>query len=227
MPRIIISIPDKKPQPYRLPINRQLTRFGRASENDITIDCPSVSVHHAEMERVKGGFRLRDLDSTNGTKLDGERKKTIDLREGQEIMLGDVFMEFQLSEEERETLAEETPNKNSASVSETFDEGLPEIDINEKKPRPKPVLAENPENEVDSSSQPGVLASFLLTLLFFVLVIAAFVGGMEIHHRQKTAKAPGGPHSLIGEMIEHRFQTPPPPTAEPQPSKPPVPEPTR
>ena len=52
MPRVTITVPDKKPQPYRFQLDRKLTRMGRGSENDIVIDCASVSVHHAEMERV-------------------------------------------------------------------------------------------------------------------------------------------------------------------------------
>jgi len=211
MPRLIITVPGKKPQPYRLQLDRQLTRFGRGSENDIVINCPSVSVHHAEMERVEGGFRLRDLESTNGTKLEGKRSKLVALREDQDITLGDVSFEFQLSEEERDALALEKPIEDSPIVSESTGEKLPDIDDDDEKPRPKKSRREErPEKPVESASQPGVMVSFLLTLLFFALVLAAFVGGMEIHHRKITEKATGHPRSLIQEMMDHRFAQPAP-----------------
>lgn len=203
MPRILITVPGKKPQPYRFQLDRQLTRLGRGSENDIVIDCPSVSVHHAEMERVEGGFRLRDLDSTNGTKLDGKRKKIIDLRKDLGITLGDVIFEFQLSEEEQEALAREKPIEESPIVAEPVKDEEPDSE-DEEKPKRKPSRDRTPK-PVESTPQPSVLVSFLLTLLFFVLVIAAFVGGMEIRHRQSTAKVLGKPRSLMGEMMDHRF----------------------
>lgn len=216
MPRIIITVPGKKPQPYRFQLDRQLTRFGRGSENDIVTDCPSVSVHHAEMERVEGGFRLRDLDSTNGTKLDGKRKKIIDLREGMDIKLGDVIFEFQLSEEEQEALAREKPLEESPIIAEPVEDEEP-VSRDEEKPKRKPSR-DRAAKPVESTAQPSVLVSFLLTLLFFVLVIAAFVGGMEIRHRQSTGKVLGKSRSLMGEMMEHRF-SPASPAPATQPSE--------
>ncbi len=203
MPRIIITVPGTKPQPYRLPLDRQLTRLGRGSENDIVIDCPSVSVHHAEMERVDGGFRLRDLESTNGTKLDGRRKKLINLSEDPDITLGDVSFDFQLTEDEREALAHETPVEDSPIVAEEPIDDDPIDDEHDEEPDRKP--SHRAAKLVESPSQPSVLVSFLLTMLFFTLAIAAFFIGLEIRHRQKTADAPGGSRSLISEMINHRF----------------------
>ena len=76
MPRITITVPDKLPQPYRFPLDRQVVMIGRGSENDIVIECGSVSLRHAEMVRVEGGYELRDLDSTNGIKLDDRRSES-------------------------------------------------------------------------------------------------------------------------------------------------------
>ena len=102
MPRVTITVPDKMPQPYRFPLDRQVVMIGRGSENDIAIDCGSISVRHAEMVRIEGGYELRDLGSTNGIKLDGRRSDAIALRHGATVRLGDVAFDFQLSEEERD-----------------------------------------------------------------------------------------------------------------------------
>ena len=45
--------------------------IGRAPDNMIVIDDPSVSNRHALMELSGDTYRLKDLDSTNGTKVNG------------------------------------------------------------------------------------------------------------------------------------------------------------
>ncbi len=45
--------------------------IGRAPDNMIVIDDPSVSNRHALMELSGETYRLKDLDSTNGTKVNG------------------------------------------------------------------------------------------------------------------------------------------------------------
>jgi pSer/pThr/pTyr-binding forkhead associated (FHA) protein len=45
--------------------------IGRAPDNMIVIDDPSVSNRHATMELTGETYRLKDLESTNGTKVNG------------------------------------------------------------------------------------------------------------------------------------------------------------
>lgn len=48
-------------------------RIGRSAECDLHFDCPGISRQHAEIEVLPTrGMRVRDLGSTNGTRLDGE-----------------------------------------------------------------------------------------------------------------------------------------------------------
>ena len=61
MPRVTITVPDRNPQPYRFQLDRQAVNMGRGSDNDIVIEDGSVSVRHAVMERIEGGYQLRDL----------------------------------------------------------------------------------------------------------------------------------------------------------------------
>jgi ABC-type multidrug transport system ATPase subunit/ABC-type multidrug transport system permease subunit len=46
-------------------------RIGRDAANEIVVDDPNVSRFHAEVAPEAGGLVLRDLGSTNGTRLDG------------------------------------------------------------------------------------------------------------------------------------------------------------
>ncbi len=55
MPRILITVPEKAPQPYRFPVDREFIAIGRAENNDIIIDSGSVSSEHCKIQRVEGG----------------------------------------------------------------------------------------------------------------------------------------------------------------------------
>jgi ABC transport system ATP-binding/permease protein len=48
-------------------------RIGRADDNDIVVADLSVSRHHAELRNVAGRYQIVDLDSHNGTFLNGSR----------------------------------------------------------------------------------------------------------------------------------------------------------
>lgn len=107
MPRVTITVPESTPQPYRFDLFREVVTIGRGEENDIIVGCGSVSGKHSEMRRVKGGYHLIDMGSTNGIKFNGSRHQTLDLSSGMLVKLGDVEFNFTLSEEEQAELASE------------------------------------------------------------------------------------------------------------------------
>ena len=50
-----------------------ITTIGRSGDNDIVLDAPSVSAHHAEIRYENGRYILYDKGSTNGTFVNGRR----------------------------------------------------------------------------------------------------------------------------------------------------------
>lgn len=65
-------------------------RFGRSSDNDIVVDSLFVSGNHSVIEKVDGGFRIADLQSLNGTTVNGARVSGwVALKEGDEVVIGD------------------------------------------------------------------------------------------------------------------------------------------
>ena len=64
--------------------------IGRASENAIVIPDPSVSGRHAQLIAVGEDYQLTDLDSTNGTRVNGENVRTVLLQAGDRILFGKV-----------------------------------------------------------------------------------------------------------------------------------------
>lgn len=82
-----------------------VVRIGRSAENELAIEDPNVSRAHARIERESGVWRLVDLDSTNGTTVDGMPARPwqpIALQHGAVIDLGGAAtFDFLLSEDER------------------------------------------------------------------------------------------------------------------------------
>src|SRR5579885_270531 len=70
------------------------TRIGRSLDNDLVLPDQSISRHHASIAMVDGVFRLQDLNSQNGSYVDGRRINEATLRDGDRIRLGDAQFQF-------------------------------------------------------------------------------------------------------------------------------------
>jgi two-component system cell cycle response regulator len=68
--------------------------LGRSEDCDLIIDDGVVSRHHARVEPHDGGFRIIDLDSTNGTLRNGEPVKSARLEDGDNLQLGDAVFRY-------------------------------------------------------------------------------------------------------------------------------------
>jgi len=66
------------------------TRIGRAPDNDIVLNANTVSSYHAEIFVKNGQFHIKDMDSTNGTKVDGERVSESPLELGTKLKIGET-----------------------------------------------------------------------------------------------------------------------------------------
>ncbi|MEK7949851.1 FHA domain-containing protein [Luteolibacter soli] len=188
MPRVTITVLDRTPQPYRFQLDRMKVNMGRGSENDIVIDDGSVSVRHAVMERLDGGYQLRDLGSTNGIKLDGVQKETIPLRHGLSVKIGDVSFDFTLTEEEREALAREKPPVESPIIREEALSGAAAGGGGGPR-RAANGPGAGPQRVIIKSSQPSAAASFFMTLLFLLLAAGAFFVGLTVRHQKETGRS--------------------------------------
>jgi Protein of unknown function (DUF3662)/FHA domain len=68
--------------------------LGRSRECDIRVDDPNVSRRHAELLQEGATYWLVDLDSTNGTELNGKRVSRAKLADGDTITLGGTDVVF-------------------------------------------------------------------------------------------------------------------------------------
>jgi pSer/pThr/pTyr-binding forkhead associated (FHA) protein len=68
--------------------------IGRAPLNDIVIDNPLVSAQHAMLQKIGDSYWLKDLNSTNGTHLNGILFTYGELKDGDTIRFASVMAIF-------------------------------------------------------------------------------------------------------------------------------------
>jgi transcriptional regulator with GAF, ATPase, and Fis domain len=80
------------------------TRIGKSSDNDIVLTDDTVSRHHCELLRAPDGVHVRDLESTNGTRVDGTRIREAVLGAGQVLKVGEVEISIRPTQQRMEVL---------------------------------------------------------------------------------------------------------------------------
>lgn len=68
--------------------------IGRALDNMIRLEDGTISHHHAMLLLEGADYKLRDLNSTNGTRVNGLRIAETKVSNGDQIRLGSVEMRF-------------------------------------------------------------------------------------------------------------------------------------
>ena len=68
--------------------------IGRAPSNHIVVDHPAVSTQHALLLRVRDSYRLMDLNSTNGTQINGMLVTDTEVNDGDKVRFGSVLAVF-------------------------------------------------------------------------------------------------------------------------------------
>jgi len=97
MAKLEIFLPDSSNLTHEL--SEQRVTLGRVADNDLQIEDESISSHHAEFVEQEGEFFLRDLHSTNGTLVNGEKIKEQILKDGDMIRFGKVDATFTATED--------------------------------------------------------------------------------------------------------------------------------
>lgn len=84
----------------RLSVKTPVVNIGRADYNDLVFPDESVSTAHAKLQRREGVWVLVDLDSTNGTFIDGDQiKGEAPLAPGANVRFGEIGTVFEPTDE--------------------------------------------------------------------------------------------------------------------------------
>jgi pSer/pThr/pTyr-binding forkhead associated (FHA) protein len=96
MARLIMQ--EQAGEPRALDLHLGVNRIGRAPDNHFAIEHATISLLHCEVEFNGEGLMLRDLGSTNGTFVEGERIRQAQLQSGQRLRLGSVEMTVEIAD---------------------------------------------------------------------------------------------------------------------------------
>src|SRR5213596_319084 len=72
--------------------------IGRGPDNTLVVNDPSISTHHAQLLLEGDTYRLKDLDSTNGTRVNGKPVTETVLRFDDRIRFGAAEAKYESSE---------------------------------------------------------------------------------------------------------------------------------
>jgi transcriptional regulator with PAS, ATPase and Fis domain len=106
--RIVVTPPGGREK--RVVLSAQHVRIGSASANDVVLDDPHASRFHCEIRRTSEGYLLRDLGSTNGTRVGEVVVKEGLLQSGATLIIGATRIQF-LADEGRLEEVEASPHQ--------------------------------------------------------------------------------------------------------------------
>ncbi|MGA8204187.1 MAG: FHA domain-containing protein, partial [Woeseiaceae bacterium] len=92
MARLILSLDNQVLAEYNM--TKERYTVGRLPDNDVRIDNPAVSGHHSLIINILNDSFLEDLNSTNGTYVNGKLIKKHALQHGDVITIGHHQLRF-------------------------------------------------------------------------------------------------------------------------------------
>ncbi len=92
MARLVLSLESSVLAEYNM--NKERYTIGRLPDNDVRIDNPAVSGHHSLIINILNDSFLEDLNSTNGTYVNGKLIKKHALQHGDVITIGHHQLRF-------------------------------------------------------------------------------------------------------------------------------------
>ena len=146
--------------------------IGREQDNDIQLLIPGVSRYHAKIEYCQDGqWKILDLGSTNGTKVNGEKiDREVILKPGTEIIVGEQIIRFDQdfkSDEVKQVKqvkpeADPIPENKKTPVSVTENNETDKVDID--------IFCRNKDRGQDQKKEPASPKKRIVNLLFALLV---------------------------------------------------------
>lgn len=219
MPKLIIHNPDGTTVKYGL--NGRNFTVGRAENNDIVLPGGSSSNHHAVLKQQDtGDFSVTDLDSTNHTRINGQKVQTSVLRNGDSILFGDIRADYE---------SEFSPPSAAPPAVDAGGSPRPpsHVVIPDAPPRaPMPNAPAGPRQPYmmarpgAPSGQMGAADGCFALVLFLLVGGLAFFGGMWGRHYQDHKQSL--PAWIKDVMAAHQApkQTPPQSTSQAGAAKP-------
>jgi pSer/pThr/pTyr-binding forkhead associated (FHA) protein len=160
MARLVLSLDGQVLAEYNM--SKERYTIGRLPDNDIRIDNPAVSGHHALIINILNDSFLEDLNSTNGTYVNGKIVKKHAMQHGDVITVGHHSLRF--IDSEADEPADEFEKTMVISSREAANLKVPGMTVREAAPaQAQPAPAQATSNPFSFSA--GVLPKAKLQVL--------------------------------------------------------------
>lgn len=177
-----VTVFSEKLQGQTFVLNQQTTQLGRAPTNEIVVPDPCVSGRHCVFEIRDDGVWIRDLNSANGTYVNGQSVTECILRSGDVIRCGTSVVKFELAlkrprmDTASAAQVQAQYQKSAASVSpqstlQPSDDQGPISFEKIKKSRVNRTKA----SESSKRADPSKILTVLLTIVLLVLIAFAII----------------------------------------------------
>ncbi len=179
----------------KVPITRVPYTIGRLADNNLRIEDSKASGHHARIVRRENVFYIEDLDSKNGTLVNGKRIQECPLVPGMRLHIGESQYRVQVPQVEGLDLEPFLGPAHGAAGGEVVaEDGFSHFNVQE-------FL-----KEADRSGQPILAAGILLvlgTILYFTIDIT-----LKLIEKKNPDPSPEGNNILVNWSFEDEAKEP-------------------
>ncbi len=93
MPKLVVTTSPLSGR--TIEVSAEKTSVGRVEDNQVVLPDPSISSHHCELTSIGDEIFVKDLNSTNGTFINGDQIKEGTVKPGQTLRLGVVELRIE------------------------------------------------------------------------------------------------------------------------------------
>ncbi len=203
---------------YRIELGKPVLRIGRNRDNEVVLPDPTKSVSrvHAELREESGGYVLVDLNSQNGTWVDGRRIDHLELQPGMAAAIGPYTLMLEGAQPVMPQAESRWGAARSAAVTPASAAGAARRAPAEPAParRTAPAAGRRPAPErpqgagpiawLARQSKPRVLLAFLVVTLLALGVVHLLSPGDPPAAPTAPASAPpaGGNTRAVSELLD-------------------------
>jgi pSer/pThr/pTyr-binding forkhead associated (FHA) protein len=112
-----------------IPLDRTMVVVGRHPQCDARLDSLRVSRHHCCMTLDDGDVVVRDLGSTNGVRINGQRVEVGRLRPGDELSIAHIRYRLDNGSNQEMTLADSVASPESSGLGSGSSDGPVRVNL--------------------------------------------------------------------------------------------------
>lgn len=172
MPKLVVISEGQTGRTYELKVEK--TTIGRLEDNAFQIPEQSVSSHHCEVLLKGNDVVVKDLSSTNGTYINGEKVTEKALKPGQILRLGQVEVRLEGdgpqdggTAAEKKKMDQQTRVISRGVKLNEFEQGTPAVKFDKNSPFAK---------KSDKTNTVFIAVGIVLGVIILVFVALAFLG---------------------------------------------------